>query len=306
MISLEKYDTNTEKKYFSNVQSVVSDKAQKNIINGCKKFFPPDFFTKNQPEEQFKELILAPYEKIKNAFEWIKNNPDNMRKECFTKKTKKIRTKYQVLYNAYGKVTQKILDDEKLNVWLVRKTGLNVCPYCNRDYINSRSKRIVGAELDHFYPRSKFPFFSVSLYNLVPVCAKCNHIKSHDVKEFVSPFEEDYDWDKNLSFSYVPLKSGKIHIEINAKGRAKNNMDEFMIEEAYKIHEKEVKELLDKVETYNKTQTIEFMDVLKSKKMSQEEVKKMVFGEKITPEQMKSKPLGRMLRDLERELKVYD
>lgn len=105
------------------------------------------------------------------------------------------------------------------------------------------------------------------------VCAKCNHIKSHDVKEFVSPFEEDYDWDKNLSFSYVPLKSGKVHIEINAKGRAKNNMDEFMIEEVYKIHEK---------------------------------VKTMVFGEKITPEQMKSKPLGRMLRDLERELKVYD
>ena len=34
------------------------------------------------------------------------------------------------------------------------------------------------AQLDHFFPRDSFPIFAVSLYNLVPACSACNHIKT--------------------------------------------------------------------------------------------------------------------------------
>lgn len=78
------------------------------------------------------------------------------------------------------------------------------------------------------------------------------------------------------------------------------------IEAAYQIHEMEVNELLDKVSIYSKTQLEEFKEVLGRAELTEQDMKKMVFGPEITEESMKKKPLGRMLRDLERELGIYD
>lgn len=58
-----------------------------------------------------------------------------------------------------------------------------VCPYCNRSYTHSvfEGGECSGRpELDHFLPKSIFPFFAVSIYNLIPVCHTCNHTKSND------------------------------------------------------------------------------------------------------------------------------
>lgn len=55
-----------------------------------------------------------------------------------------------------------------------------ICPYCNRSYTHSvfENGECSGRpELDHFLPKSVFPFFAVSIYNLIPVCHTCNHSK---------------------------------------------------------------------------------------------------------------------------------
>ncbi|MBC2098412.1 hypothetical protein HCJ70_05080 [Listeria booriae] len=51
------------------------------------------------------------------------------------------------------------------------------CPYCG--------ERLVE-ELDHFLPKSKYPIFSVTPYNLVPSCHKCNHNKRESAVKFAS------------------------------------------------------------------------------------------------------------------------
>lgn len=43
-----------------------------------------------------------------------------------------------------------------------------VCSFCGRD---------AGDTLDHFYPKVKFPEFSIFLNNLVPCCSNCNTLK---------------------------------------------------------------------------------------------------------------------------------
>lgn len=43
-----------------------------------------------------------------------------------------------------------------------------VCSFCGRD---------AGDTLDHFYPKTKFPEFSLFLQNLVPCCSNCNTLK---------------------------------------------------------------------------------------------------------------------------------
>lgn len=306
MIKLERYDKSVEDTYWRCVEDKFSLAEQQSIVASCKKYIPRDFFSKSAC---FEELILAPYEKLKKAYRHIEKNKSNMENECFFINNKGERQKqklYKKLYDAYGLVSQELMDDgTKMNVFLVQQTGLTVCPYCNRDYINSRSKKLAGAQLDHFYPRSRYPLFSVCLYNLVPVCGNCNRIKHDDMERFASPFDEEIDWENDIRFSYVPLDMNRKKIIIYAKRPIKNNLKKMHIEAAYQIHEMEINELLYKAEMYSETQLAEFKKVLGKEKLTEQEVKRMVFGPEITEESMRKKPLGRMLRDLERELGIY-
>lgn len=299
MVTIEKYDKAMEEKYWECAKEIIPDTIQDDIVSSCKKFMPPDFFGQ---DERFKELVLAPFGKIQKAYQNIKRSV--MDRECFTAEEKRKET-YNVLHNAYDKISQHMVDGVKMNVMMVREMGLTVCPYCNRDYINCRSEKVAGAQLDHFYPRSKYPVFSICLYNLVPVCGNCNRLKSGHIKRFASPFDEDIDWDDNIRFSYEPLGFNKKKITITAKNPAKQNIDTMCIEEAYQIHDVEVNELINKFQMYSRTQFEELKKVLSKAEMTESEMKQMVFGSRITEEDMKKKPLGRMFRDLERELGIY-
>lgn len=92
----------------------------------------------------------------------------------------------------------------------------------------------------------------------------------------------------------------------HSEGPIKNNVEAMHIDTAYQIHSIEVNELLEKVEMYNDSQFEEFRKVLGEAGLTELEMKRMVFGPEITTERMKTKPLGRMMRDLERELGVYE
>lgn len=306
MIGIGRYNNVLEDAYWERVNKNVSVKDQNAILCSCVKFLPADFFVAGA---NFKELILAPYNKLKKAHAYMQKHRKIMESECFQWNASgelERNALYQKLYDAYGKVSRSMVNKTKMSVKLVRETGVTVCPYCNRDYINSRSDCISGAQLDHFYPRSEYPIFSVSLYNLVPVCGNCNRIKSDKSGKFVSPFDETIAWENSIRFTYEPLDTDRKKIIIDAKGPIKNNVKKMHINTAYQIHSIEVNELLEKVEMYNDSQFEEFRKVLGEAGLTELEMKRMVFGPEITTERMKTKPLGRMMRDLERELGVYE
>lgn len=74
--------------------------------------------------------------------------------------------------------------DSSLKRWdtaaFIQKTGLRYCPYCNAETVYVVPKSEWGeagdykSALDHFLPRSHYPFLGLSVYNLVPSCARCN------------------------------------------------------------------------------------------------------------------------------------
>ena len=83
------------------------------------------------------------------------------------------------LGKAYGYEHSNLL---KLANWLDLKT----CPYCNMQYtLYSVEDEVEGApseekavfQFDHYIPQTKYPMFSMSLYNLIPSCASCNNSK---------------------------------------------------------------------------------------------------------------------------------
>lgn len=66
--------------------------------------------------------------------------------------------------------------------YFIRKMKIQSCVYCNSQYAVTTEKDKDGNswamyQLDHFKPKSKFPYLAVSFYNLQPCCANCNQHK---------------------------------------------------------------------------------------------------------------------------------
>ena len=80
MVSIGPYGTEIEEIFYSSVEKQFSKAEQTEIVNGCKRFFPPDFFVIGQ---DFKQLVLAPYSELKRVYEYIKQDENPMLQECF-------------------------------------------------------------------------------------------------------------------------------------------------------------------------------------------------------------------------------
>lgn len=72
--------------------------------------------------------------------------------------------------------------DNSLVKWntaeLIKRTRIKYCPYCNAETIYVVTKNgeseYYKSPLDHFLPKSRYPFFALTLTNLIPACGRCN------------------------------------------------------------------------------------------------------------------------------------
>src|SRR5690606_3268511 len=82
----------------------------------------------------------------------------------------------------------------------------STCPYCNYGIVEIVKKNntmplthqnIAYFDLDHFYPKSIYPFFALSFYNLIPSCHTCNSSekgeKDFNVATHIHPYLDSFD-----------------------------------------------------------------------------------------------------------------
>ncbi len=93
-------------------------------------------------------------------------------------------TVHQILkeYFGYEDFSKGAFQEKSKEPWsayaFIQALNIDVCPYCNRQYIFTISKGTGRPQIDHFYPQEEYPYLSCSLYNFIPSCAQCNHQKS--------------------------------------------------------------------------------------------------------------------------------
>ena len=196
--------------------------------------------------KSFNDLLTMNFARIQGIIESL-----NIGNDAFDAKMEDnhaLLNSYKNYYsNFFGDLDKEI--GEKNNISLIRNLGVNVCPYCNRNYINSRSGRL-GANFDHFYPKEDYPFFALSLYNLVPSCNTCNIIKGTD-NFYFCPFDENSG--ETMNFKVSP--DGEINIEhqVDERDEFENNIvDVLRLEDAYQFHSLDVKEMFSTEEEYCK------------------------------------------------------
>jgi hypothetical protein len=263
-------------------------------------------------ECKFEDLILAPYSKlnlIKNEISKNKSKFLNIQPKGFKKEN--ISLPWKEIYDSYDKFVRSQEEGVKLNLKLINKLGVMVCPYCNRDYINNRESK-GSAQLDHFFPRSKYPIFAVSLYNLIPACYSCNHTKG-DVEISISPYDDSLNFESLLKFTYTPKTmnylddSSKINLEMKIleddnNEDLRNNIHYLQIDKSYEIHNDYIEEIIKKSIMYNDSKINELLADFANLFLTKEEVLRIVFGNYISSKDLGKRPLSKLTKDILQEM----
>ena len=135
---------------------------------------------------------------------------------------------------------------------------LRICPYCGRSFIYAveENGKTVKPQIDHFLPKSKYPFLALSYFNLIPVCQTCNMkdckgeydpmIKIGErLFSIIYPYEYD---DKLIEFNTAIIKSDyyddssfAVSVDYNGNTDLEKAMKETMKFNAfYELHNHEV------------------------------------------------------------------
>ncbi|ENB2089577.1 hypothetical protein D0258_004444 [Vibrio alginolyticus] len=120
------------------------------------------------------------------------------------------------------------------------------CPYCNESKVKivkkrgSSNKTKLLFHIDHFYPKSIFPYFSLSIYNHIPSCDSCNTSYKRDnifiIKTHVHPYHESFHDIYTFKLDINDIQSGDIKsISVVNKGIKPTDitLSDLEIEERY-------------------------------------------------------------------------
>lgn len=212
----------------------------------------------------------------------------------------------------------------------LEKLKIDTCIYCNRNYTLYFDGNFARAELDHWFPKEKFPLLALSFYNLIPSCHSCNHKKGNGDKIIKSKFLynenatniEIQNWwnnkaltklihpysnkiDFNFSYNVESINTYSSKIKVQKDSISEETLKFNKTKEIYSAHsDKELKDLLDLRYKYSKN----YLYILCNKtfeglNLSQEEAYRMIFGIEINEEDYHKRPFSKFKHDIIEELK---
>lgn len=213
----------------------------------------------------------------------------------------------------------------------IRNLGIKVCVYCNANYAITDKDGNGYYELDHWKPKSLYPYLCTSFYNLQVSCPSCNRRKSDSDKyQFfqlwndqtsknrdVLKFELNY---ANSARYWITHQSQNDYVRFQGAeaqySKMRDDMEERLhIEERYVEHKDVMEEIFWKTKVYNHS----FMASLYSGinpdfrkdghgvsglnlPISRGDVYRFIFGTYMLPEQIHLRPLSKMTQDIAKTL----
>ncbi|MHA4046023.1 hypothetical protein [Bacillus cereus] len=278
--------------------------------------------------EKRKDILLGtPEEHQKIIVHIHKNYSFQLRNNI--KKSKKKNSKASVLNNELKAVFNydSFCRADNINVWcayqLLEKINIQVCPYCNRQYITTlyTDKGKTRAQLDHFFDKASYPYLGISLYNLVPSCSVCNSSLKGQKKFFASthinPYMESFGDKYRFTFELTDniesliTKEGKINIGFSSnkkdprlEKKAKNNSKVFLLEQLYNEHSTIVKETLQKHIWYSDDYVKSLLKSYPGIFNNKEEILRMVFNSEIEENDFNQRPFSKLITDIAKELQI--
>lgn len=184
----------------------------------------------------------------------------------------------------------------------MQATGVTVCPYCNRNFVNPATSRTM-CDLDHFFSKDKYPILAVSFYNLVPVCHSCNHVK-HKAMLSYSPHDLRYKTDDILTFDFFIkdinflVNPKQIGIEIDESPIMTANIEELKLKDMYQLHTDLIQECIKKSMIFNPVYINYLYHTYNELFESEGELINIIYGNYLNDESYKRRPLSKLTSDI--------
>ncbi|MFD0836690.1 hypothetical protein ACFQ0I_13005 [Mariniflexile aquimaris] len=222
--------------------------------------------------------------------------------------------------------------DSKKAIWLAENLNIKTCTYCNTQYtlfVEHNSKKKLLFHLDHFFPKSVYPYLSLSYYNLIPCCASCNMSKSdkpYNIADNIHPYEDSLDeiakykaTSKSLAQFLLNVNKNENMIELQLNVRAKyigdlkiekklsNYKNEFKVETQYQQFKDVVGETYLKGLFYNSSRKKELVSFFKKYKgitLTKEMIDRFIVGNYTEDKDLLKRPLAKMMKDISEDFKL--
>ena len=211
---------------------------------------------------------------------------------------------------------------------LLSLIGIEICPYCQRNYISSyeeNNDEKTTADLDHFYPKSLYPFLALSLYNFIPSCQICNsRFKGNkDTRDSVYLYEEGFDelgvkfrTSKEVISEILGERYSDFYVKIDYENlknkedgeKVKNSIENLGLDKVYKkSHNQYIQDLLYNIEKYPENYLENCVEMFESnvdKKKQLEEYFKDIVKEPYRKRIENGEPLAKLTKDILEEFEI--
>ncbi|MGV3613267.1 MAG: hypothetical protein ACO1N0_20075 [Fluviicola sp.] len=236
--------------------------------------------------------------------------------------------------NDFGKALQKVFgygdyfrSKERKGKWFAKQLNIRSCPYCNCQYTLSlidtnRSGTLTKFQFDHFFSKTRYPFLSISMFNLIPSCPACNLSKSNTdvrLKTHYHPYHNNIAGRSKFVLNYnVDLKSlsmakvEQLKLTIDFKPRyssqskfVEQHDKQYHISAIYQMHDDIARDLLRKAIINNSSYK---KDVFKVKGLfsgNDKEYRRYLLGNYTEPGEILNRPLAKFYQDLADQLNLF-
>lgn len=197
---------------------------------------------------------------------------------------------------------------------MLENMNVTVCPYCNRQYTFTLKSRKARPQFDHYFPKSKYPYLALSMYNLIPSCGICNQAKSDldTVKEpILYPYEEEFGEEirfkvKNKTVKAIYGLSDEFDVEIemdssvakDRKTKIEKQSEKLGIEELYNMHKDYIKDIALNHHINSPDRIDELVKKFPTLFKSKDDVKKSLYMNDIRKDNWGRRPLAKLTSDV--------
>lgn len=229
---------------------------------------------------------------------------------------KEVESRLICLNNSIKNIVDYDFLSSELRHLVLTGTGIEVCPYCNRQYITPYQKgtKIKStADLDHFFPKSIFQLLSLSLFNFIPSCQICNsRFKLARSLEILYPYNDGFNnnavfevkLNSNSTFDSITGKNTNFDLTINVspscsnKIEVENSINLFNLREVYQSHKDYIREILYKKHAYSDTYKGQLKQLFSDMNLGLTEINLFLYGKDLNPGYLGKRPLSKLTYDI--------
>lgn len=199
---------------------------------------------------------------------------------------------------------------------------VSVCPYCNRNFTTtvSRTNGMRQGQFDHYRSKSDYPWFALSLRNLIPSCGYCNQSKG-DKKELVLyPYREGMN--QHYRFRTRPIRGigyltgssltldefevlvekGPVSATNDYDDRIQNSLKLFGLKELYQTHQEHIIWIFRQRYVFSDAYLEHLRQTFPTLFSSVQEARDMLYLRHISPDCWGEHPLSKLTHDIDEEI----